>query len=333
MAQFENPWGTTPPPASGKEPLRRKEQKIFPGPAVPLQVNGRLVFLAVIGLFFLWALSGIYQVGPEEQGLVLRFGKYVKTTEPGLQYHLPYPIETVFKPNVMRENKLMMDRGDGDRGENLMLTGDENLVNMNYVVVYRVKNAKDFLFNIRNVEETISVAAESAMREIVGQTKIDLLLNEGREDVQSEARKILQSLLDEYKAGIQVTAIQLQRVDAPSQVIEAFNDVQRAKADKERARNEAEAYVNDIIPRARGEAQKILQDAEAYRAEQIVLAEGETARFLSVLRAYESAPDISRKKIYLETLEEVFGKNNKMLMDVKNGQMYIPMPALSTGGK
>ena len=299
--------------------------------------------LAVIVVAALWLLTGFYQVLPEEQGIVLRFGKYVDTTAPGLNYHLPYPIETVILPNITRENRIAIglraDTSHVERSryaaqtiqsrpeEAVMLTGDENIVELEYTVTWKIKDAYQFLFKVKSPELTVKQAAESAMREVIGQTPIINALTEGKKEIQDQTRDILQKLLDEYQAGISVTSVQLLRVDPPVQVIDAFIDVQRAKADRERLKNEAEAYRNDIIPKARGEAQKTVYDAEAYREKTVNLATGEAARYSSVYNEYKTAREVTMKRMYLETMEEVMSKTDKVILDNKNGNVlpYLPL--------
>ncbi|MBR1778195.1 MAG: FtsH protease activity modulator HflK [Alphaproteobacteria bacterium] len=296
---------------------------------------------AVIGL--LWILSGFYQVQPQEQGVVLRFGRYAYTTAPGLHYHLPYPIETVLTPNVSRENRIEIGfrsepirRGRGMpvrdiQAENIALTGDENIVEVNFTVTWKVKNAGDYLFNIRDPEATVRTAAESAMRDSIGVTPIMEIIADDRKGVQERAEKTLQALLDKYKAGITVTSVQLTKADAPTQVIDAFNDVQRAKADKERLSNEAEAYRNDILPRARGEASQIISEAEAYKSRVIDAAKGDTARFVSVLEEYLKDKEVVARRMYLETMEDVYGHVDKVIVDKKVGGVvpYLPLPEVN----
>ena len=245
----------------------------------------------------LWLASGFYRVLPDQQGIVLRFGAYNRTTQPGLNYHLPAPIESALTPSVTHINRLEIGYRTSDaRGasgrqvpeEALMLTGDENIVDINFTVFWLIKDAQSYLFNIRNPEATVKSAAESAMREVVGETPIAAALAEGRGKIKSQTQALLQRILNSYGAGIQITQVQMAKVDPPAPVIDAFRDVQRALADRERLRNEAEAYRNDILPRARGEAAQIKQGADAYRAEVVARAQGDTDRFLSVYNAYQA---------------------------------------------
>ncbi|MEO0035651.1 MAG: Protein HflK, partial [Pseudomonadota bacterium] len=272
----------------GQEMLRRA----MPGGGF----GGRgVVTLAVLAALAAWAATGIYKVSPDEQGVVLRFGKWVDTTEPGLHYRLPYPVDSVLLPKVTKVNQLQIGyRSAGDPRiertaisrnvpeESRMLTGDENIVEADSAVFWRIKDAGKFLFNVRDPEMTVKVAAESSLREVIGRNPIQAALSDKRELIALQAQEELQRLLDSYGAGIEIQQVQLQKVDPPGAVIDAFNDVQRARADQERARNEAEAYRNDIIPRARGEAERLVQESQAYREQVVNLAQGDAKRFLSV---------------------------------------------------
>jgi len=306
-------------------------------------VSRRAIAIAALVIVGLWLASGFYRVLPEEQGVVLRFGALNRVTTPGLNYHLPAPIETAFTPQVTRVNRIEIGfRDAGQSGssavrnidsEALMLTGDENIVDINFVVLWKIDNAADYLFNIRDPESTVKAAAESVMREIVGQTPIAEVTTEGRRALEQRVRENLQTLLNNYGAGILVDEVQMQKADPPQQVIDAFRDVQRAQADRERLQNEAEAYANDIIPRARGQAEEILQQAQAYREEVEARADGEAQRFKSVLAEYEKAEDVTVKRIYLETMENVLADINKVIIDENsnggNGVVpYLPLPEL-----
>jgi modulator of FtsH protease HflK len=235
-----------------------------------------------------------------------------------------------------RTNERLTTRGGGSGQvpeEALMLTGDENIVDINFTVLWVVKDAKSYLFNIRNPEGTVKSAAESAMREIVGETPIAQALAEGRGKIETETQKLLQSILDSYGSGIEITLVQLQKVDPPNPVIESFRDVQRALADRERLRNEAEAYRNDILPRARGDAVKIQQDAEAYRAEIVNRSQGDADRFTAVYNAYKASEDVTAERLYLETMEEILKNSNKVILDKSTmGQSgvlpFLPLPSL-----
>ena len=280
---------------------------------------------------------------PDEQGVVLRFGKFVKTTQPGLNYHLPFPVEGVLTPKVTKVNRMDIgfrserDSGFGSSGvadvpeESLMLTGDENIVNIDFSVFWVIKDAGNFLFKIQDPATTVKAAAETAMREVIAKSKLQSILTEGRSKIENETQDIAQSLLDEYESGIQITQVQTQKADPPDQVIDAFRDVQAARADMERAKNEAQAYANDVIPRARGEAAKILQEAEAYKKQVVAIAEGEASRFISIYNEYALAKEVTQERMYLETMEKVLADIDKVIID-KNASSgvvpYLPLPEL-----
>ena len=306
----------------------------------------------VLGAIALWAASGFYQVQTNEQGVVLRFGQYVDTTDAGLHYHLPYPIETVQKVSMTQERSINLGKSEaysasnvaGMRGnrdadalrsftESHMLTGDENIVDINLTVVWKIKNAKDYLFNVRSPDETVRVAAQSVLREIVGQSEMQPIITGDRGKVEDETKEELQKLLDEFGSGVEIVRVKLQKADPPKQVVDAFNEVQRAKADLERFKNEAEAYRNEVLPKARGEASKIIQDAEAYSSAVVNKAQGDAERFLSVYNAYKSGKDVTIKRLYLETMENVLAKSNKVIMDPSakgsNVLPYLPLDNLN----
>ena len=283
-----SPWGSPPGGGNGSgrgptppdidaiiKDIQNKINKFLPGGS---KSGGKPIGLILIILLFVWLASGLYRVGPDEQGVVLRFGKFIKTTQPGLHYHIPLPIETVETPKVTKVNRMDVGfRSERDSGfstgggvadvpqESLMLTGDENIVNIDFSVFWVIKDAGKFLFEIQDPEQTVKAAAETAMREVIAKSEIQPVLTEGRAKIELETQEIIQSILDEYNSGIQITQVQTQKADPPDQVIDAFRDVQAARADMERSKNEAEAYANDVIPRARGEAAKIMQAAEAYK--------------------------------------------------------------------
>ena len=291
--------------------------------------GGRIgILLIVVVLLAIWVLSGFYRVQTDEQGVVLRFGERIGTTTPGLNYHLPYPIEAVETPKVTRVNRVEV--GIRSTEEALMLTGDENIVDINFVVFWIIKDAGDYLFNVREPERSVKAASESVMREIVGQTQIAAALAEGRGEVEDKVKAGLQIILDDYGTGIEITVVQLLKVDPPNQVVDAFRDVQRARADQERLRNEAESYANDIIPRARGEAERLVQEAEAYKQEVVARSEGDAQRFTQVYTAFSAAKDVTTKRIYLETMEEILSKADKYVIDQSGGASgvvpYLPLP-------
>jgi membrane protease subunit HflK len=358
MSDFKNqsPWGS--PPGGGNGGFRR-------GPTPPdideivkkIQntINkftgggkggSKPILFGLIILAILWALSGLYRVLPDEQGVVLRFGKFVNTTQPGLNYHFPFPIETALTPKVTKVNRIDIGfRSERDSGftsggvadvpeESLMLTGDENIVNIDFSVFWVIKDAGKFLFKIQDPQGTVKAAAETAMREVIARSEIQPILTEGRSVIETDTEVIIQEILDEYNSGIQITQVQTQKADPPDQVIDAFRDVQAARADMERSKNEAEAYANDVIPRARGEAAKILQAAEAYKKEVVAKAEGEASRFLSIYNEYSKAKQVTQERMFLETMEKVLADINKIIIDKNAGSgvvPYLPLQELKTG--
>ncbi|HEX2479792.1 MAG TPA: FtsH protease activity modulator HflK [Geminicoccaceae bacterium] len=348
----QGPWGGRPggggqQPPDLEELLRRSQEKVkrlFPsGPGGGLGGNRRGLVLIPLVVVAIWLASGFYRVQPDEQGVVLRFGEWIKTTQPGLNWHIPSPVESVFTPKVTRVNRVEVGfispseagRGTSSRevpNESLMLTGDENIVDINFVLLWQIKDAGQFLFNVRDPETTVKAVAESVMREIIGKTPIVEATTEGRGAIELAAREQTQRILDEYGAGILVTQVQLQKVDPPSEVIDAFRDVQRAQADRERLQNEAEAFANDILPRARGEAERLLQEAQAYRQEVVARADGDAQRFVAVYDEYVKAQDVTLRRIYLETMEDVLRDMNKVLIDGSasgSGVVpYLPLPEL-----
>jgi membrane protease subunit HflK len=349
-----SPWGKSPGGGngSGKGPtppdidaiirdIQNKINKFLPGGS---SSGGKPIGLILIILVFVWLASGLYRVGPDEQGVVLRFGKFVKTTQPGLHYHIPLPVETVQTPKVTKVNRIDIGfRSERDSGfsqgggvadvpqESLMLTGDENIVNIDFSVFWVIKDAGKFLFEIQDPEGTVKAAAETAMREVIAKSKIQPVLTEGRAQIEIETQEIIQSILDEYNSGIQITQVQTQKADPPDQVIDAFRDVQAARADMERSKNEAEAYANDVIPRARGEAAKIMQAAEAYKQRVVAASEGEASRFVSIYNEYAKAKQVTKDRMYLETMEKVLADIDKVIIDKNSGSgvvPYLPLPEL-----
>ncbi|HMB77395.1 MAG TPA: FtsH protease activity modulator HflK [Kiloniellaceae bacterium] len=299
------------------------------------------VAMVVLVLFLLWLAPGFYRVQTNEEGVVLRFGKWVATTQPGLNWHLPYPIETVELPGVTDVHQIDIGFRSGSadpaRGarrdvpeESLMLTGDQNIIDIDFTVLWKIANAGNFLFKIRDPQDTVKIAAESAMREIIGRTDIQPALTEARGQIESTARDLLQKTLDDYDAGIEITGLILQDVKPPAPVIDAFDDVQRARQDRDRVRNEAEAYRNDILPRARGDAQQVMQNAQAYKERLVQEAEGEADRFTSVFNAYKENPEVTRRRMYLETLQDVLTGSDKVILDSGTGGAvpYLPLNEL-----
>jgi membrane protease subunit HflK len=297
------------------------------------------ILLGLIIIIALWVASGLYRVLPDEQGVVLRFGKFIKTTQPGLNYHLPMPIEKALTPKVTKVNRIDVGfRPVSDSGrtsgvgnvpeESLMLTGDENIVDINYSVFWVIKDAGKFLFNIQSPVETVKATSETAMREVIAKSPIQSILTEGRSQIEIEVQEITQKILDDYGSGIQITQVQTQQADPPSQVIDSFRDVQAARADRERSKNEAEGYANDVIPRARGEAEKILQEAEAYKKQVVAAAEGEASRFLAIYNEYKNSKQVTQERMYLETMEKVLADIDKVIIDKNSGSGVVPYLAL-----
>jgi len=325
--------------------LRRAQQRLrslMPGGGRGF-TTGSLA-IVVLGVVVVWLLSGIYFVGTREQGVVLRFGQFVARTAPGPNYHLPWPIETVETPEVTKENQINIGYGqvadaNGQTStedipeESLMLTGDENIVDVNFTVFWVIKDAGAYLFNVDNPDQAIKAVAESAMREVVGQNQIEPILTQDREPVQIQVRDLMQKTLDEYGAGVTVTRVQMQKVDPPLEVISAYRDVQAARADQERMRNEAEAYANKIIPEARGQAARIVQEAQGYRQKAIAEASGEAKRFTSVYDEYRKAPEVTRKRMYLETMSHLFAPMNKVIVDENAAKNIIPYLPPQTFGR
>jgi membrane protease subunit HflK len=327
----KGPWGsgpqsTGPTPPDLEEMLRRGQDKlrtVLPGGNLGGKGIAIIALVAVLG----WCATGLFRVEPDELGVVLRFGKYVRQAPSGLNYHWPYPIETALTPKVTRVNRIDigMRVEDTRRGttmrdvpeESLMLTGDENIVDVDFAVFWLVKagGAADYLFNIQQPEGTVKAVAESAMREVIGRQPIQPILTGARTTIETGVQELMQKTLDEYGAGIQVSQVQMQKVDPPTQVIDSFRDVQAARSDLERAQNEAQTYANRIVPEARGRAAQILQNAEGYRLQTVAEAKGQTSRFTQILEQYKLAPEVTRERMYLETMERVFGGMDKIILD------------------
>ena len=339
------PWGQggPGPKAPDLEEIIRRGQDRFKGmfPGGGSGISGWTFGLIVIGLLVIWAFTGFYRVQPDEQGVVLRFGAWDRTTQPGLNWHIPYPIETVDTPSVERIEAIDIGfRALGaERGrsqprdiaeESLMVTGDQNIIDIDFTVQWKIADAGKFLFNIRNQADTVKIAAESAMREIIGRTDIQPALTEARQDIEAKARALLQEILNDYDAGIEITQVQLQNVSPPGAVIDAFDDVQRARQDLDRLRNEADAYRNDVIPRARGEAQRMIQEAQGYRERLKNEAEGEAQRFIQVYEAYRQNPEVAKRRMYLETMQNLLSEIDKVIMDrgVQGAVPYLPLDQL-----
>lgn len=290
-------------------------------------------------LLCLWLLSGFYQVSADQLGVVMRFGGFHRIEQPGLRYHAPYPIEDVFLPNVTAQNEIQVgfrsssrdpEAAHGVPEESMMLTQDQNIIDVEFAVFWRIGDIEKFLFNIRDPQQTIKMAAESEMREVIGQNKLQYALTDGRGQIAEDARQRLQKLMDSYDSGVIVSRINLQTVAVPDEVKAAFQDVVNARLDSERFQNEAETHVNKVIPQAKGEAAKIIQQAMAYRDQKVALAQGDADRFKEVLAAYSQSRDVTSKRLYLETVESVLGPAKKIILD-KSGSgavSYLPLQEL-----
>jgi membrane protease subunit HflK len=339
------PWGSGPQQPGGPKPpdleefLRRSQDRLRDW--VPGNLGGRGIALIVLAAVVLWGLSGFFRVEPDEIGVVLRFGKFVREVQPGLNYHLPYPIETALTPPALRVNKIDVGFDTRRSGslrdveeESLMLTGDQNIVDVEFSVFWRVKpnSVGDYLFNVAGPASTVKAVAESAMRQVIGHSDAQPLLAGFQQtgaaptlsgqaavpivDTATQVQDLMQKILDSYKAGILIQSVQIQTVQVPAKVIDSFRDVQAANSDLIRAQNEAQTYANRVVPEARGRASKILQDAEAYREQTVADAKGQTSRFLQIYQQYKNAPDVTRQRIYIETMERVLGAAEKTIVDL-----------------
>ncbi|MDE2064487.1 MAG: FtsH protease activity modulator HflK [Bradyrhizobium sp.] len=351
----KGPWGSGPQPTGGgprppdlEDLLRRAQdrmQQFLPGG----YFSGLGIAIALLAVLAIWGFSGLFRVQPDELGVVLRFGKHVRTVGPGLSYHLPYPIETVLLPKALRVSTLNIGfstDGTARRGrevprdipeESLMLTGDENIVDVQFTVLWRIKpnGAADYLFNIQNPEGSVKAVAESAMREVVGHSNIQGILTNDKDKIQLEVQELMQRVLDGYGSGILVQQLQMGNVNPPNQdVIQSFNDVTNAKTELESLQNQAQTYANQVVPGARGRAAQIIQAAEGYKQQAVAEAKGQSARFLKVYEEYKKAPDVTRERIYLETMERILGNSDKLIYDAgPSGQgivPYLPLNELTT---
>ena len=342
------PWGGRPSGGPHNQPnleelLKRGQDKFKQAMPGGSGVPGLFILLGVGVLTAIVAFYAFtFRVSPDEVGIVLYLGKPDREEPPGLHFRLPYPVEEVYLPKVKRQNiiEIGMRLGEPARRElevlpeSLILTGDENIVDIHFVVYWRIRDAKKYLFNIQNPKITVKDVAESAMRDVVGQSNIQPILTGARQETEQAVQKLMQEVLDHYGAGISIDQVRLQKVDPPAQVIDAFRDVQAARADKEKLQNEAGSYANRVIPEARGEAERILQAARAYREQTVAEATGQTARFLKVYEEYKKAPEVTRKRMYLETMERVLGGTDKIILDNRAGQgvvPYLPLDQLQKG--
>ena len=294
---------------------------------------GALVALAAV----VWLGSGFYIVDASQRGVVLRFGKYVQTTEPGLRWRLPYPIESNEVVNLTGVRTVEVGYRGSERNkvlrEALMLTDDENIINIQFAVQYILTNPEKYLFNNRNPDEAVAQAAETAMREIVGKNRMDFVLYEGREQVATTAHQLMQQILDRYETGIQISKVTMQNAQPPEQVQAAFDDAVKAGQDRERQKNEGQAYANDVIPKARGTASRLLQEADGYRARVVASAEGEASRFKQVLQEYSKAPEVTRERMYIDTVQQVLSSTSKVMVDARSNSnlLFMPLDKLLAG--
>ncbi|MFC0219248.1 membrane protease subunit HflK [Pseudochelatococcus lubricantis] len=337
----QGPWGTGPQGGGGQQPdlediLRRGQDKlkgILPGGGG----GARGIAVVALGAVLLWLATGFYTVRPDEVGLNLIFGKFVGKTGEGLRYNFPYPVGSVIKPRVTTVNTIEVGQRTGDTSqrisqrevpeESLMLTGDENIVDINFTVQWQVSpsSPENYVFNLKNPDASIKAVAESAMREEVGRRNIQAVLTTDRGPIESEVRRLMQAQLDEYGAGVEIRQVQLQKVDPPQQVIDAFRDVQAARQDQDRLRNEAETYASRVVPEARGEAARITQAAEGYRESVVADARGAAGRFTQVYETYKAAPAVTRERMFIETLEKVLGSTDKVILDQSGTQGALPL--------
>jgi len=296
--------------------------------------------IAVI-IALVWVGSGFYIVDESQRGVVLRFGKNVEVTQPGPRWHLPFPVETVEIVNLSQVRTVAVGYRDNVKNkmlkESLMLTDDENIIDIQFAVQYFLKDPADYLFNNRSPDENVRQAAETAIREVVGKSKMDFVLYEGREQVADSATELIQEILDRYKSGILISKLTMQNAQPPEQVQAAFDDAVKAGQDKERQKNEGQAYANDVIPRASGTAARLIQESEGYKESVIANAEGDASRFKQVLVEYRKAPAVTRDRMYLDMMQQVMGNVSKVMVDQKNGNslLYLPLDKLmesSRGG-
>ena len=338
------PWGQGPNGGGGRgggpspdleEMIRKGQDRLKQ--AMPGGGSGKFIWVFVLlGIIGVWLMNSFYTVAPEEEGVVLRFGEYVRSTPPGLHFII-WPVETVETPKVTEENQLnfgLSSRGGAPEG--LMLAGDQNIVDIKYTVLWKISDAQKFLFNVRDPERLVRVVAESAMREVVGRTQGDQIRTQGRLAAQNQVLALTQGTLDSYNTGIRITGVKLEKADPPPSVIDAFEEVQRAEQNQNKFIREAESYRNKLLGEARGESSKIVEDAKAYKARVVNEAEGEAQRFISVYDEYSKAKDVTRKRLFLETLEQVYSNTNKVIIESGQGTgvvPYLPLPEISKRSK
>jgi len=328
------------------EILRKLQQKIASllgfrarPPGTPASGPGRGILgggvaLVVALVVMVYLFSGFYIVDEGRRGVVLRLGKYLETTMPGPRWHWPYPFESVEVVNVAQVRTVEVGyRGNPKNKqpqEALMLTDDENIVDVQFAIQYTLKSPEDYLFNNRNPDDNVLQAAETSIREVVGKSRMDFVLNQGRSEIAARVKLSMQQILDRYHAGINITTVNLQGVQAPEQVQAAFEDVVRAGQDRERFKNEGQAYANDVVPKARGVASRLFEEANGYRQSVISTAQGDAARFRQILAEYEKAPQVTRERIYLDTMQQILSSTSKVVVDQKGGQnlLYLPIDKL-----
>ncbi|MCK9229190.1 MAG: FtsH protease activity modulator HflK [Syntrophales bacterium] len=329
--QGDDPWGGR--QSSDLKKLLEKIRKSTPFGSFSLGKYGLVPYLA--GIFVvLWLLSGVYFVKPDEVGQVKRFGKAVRITAPGPHYHLPRPIETVLTPSVTSVRRIEIGfrpTGQSIPGESLMLTRAENIVDLTFIVQYRIKDPGDYLFNVTQQDKTVKDAAEAAMRQVVGDNDIDDILTIGKFRIQQDAMTILQDILDMYRSGILIVAVELQDVHPPVMVMEAFRDVASAREDRARMINQAHGYRNELLPRAKGMASEIVNEAIGYKEARIIRARGEASRFTQILAQYASAPEVTRERLYIETMEEILPSMEKIILEGAVGANLLPHLSLESG--
>jgi membrane protease subunit HflK len=318
--------------------LQQKLQGVFGGRGgdgqgggeggVPFRKGG--IGLVALLLFLVWLASGFYIVDASQRGVVLRFGKFVETTMPGPRWHLPYPIESAEIVNLSQVRTVEIGYRNDVRSkvlrESLMLTDDENIVDIQFAVQYVLKSPEDYLFNVRSPDDSVRKVAETAFREVVGKSRMDFVLYEGREQVAADAGRLMQDILDRYGAGISISKVNLQNAQPPEQVQAAFDDAVKAGQDRERLINEGQAYANDVIPRARGTASRMLEEAEGHRQRVVATAEGDASRFTQVLTEYQRAPAVTRDRLYIETLQHVLASTSKVVIDQKGSGNLLMLP-------
>jgi len=299
-------------------------------PRLPLSGVGILIALVLL----VWLASGFYIVDEGRRGVVTRFGKYTETTQPGPRWHLPFPVEAVELVDFSQVKTIEIGYRNSPKNkvdkEALMLTDDENIIDIQFAVQYNIKSAEDYLFNVRKPDLIVAFVAQTAMGEVVGKAKMDFALYEGREQIAKSAEKLMQEMLDRYKTGIYVQKVTLQNVQPPDKVQAAFDDAVKAGQDRERFRNEGQAYANDVVPRARGNASRLMEEANGYKAEVVERAEGDASRFKQILVEYSKAPAVTRERLYLDMMQSVVGSASKVMMDQKTGNnlLYLPLDKL-----